>query len=250
VASSPIARSSRPLPLRAVLFDADHTLLDTGRAERSALRTGLAAIGVRCPERVVTVYRDINVALWALYRQGAIDQPTLAVERFRRLLAVLGRDAAQAEELGGAYLEAFSQRGDLFPACRETLRRLGRRYRLAVVTNGIDRVQRRRLQAAGLDAAFEVIVTSGGCGYVKPDPRIMHVALGALGVSADEALYVGDDDGTDGAAARGAGMQFWLMQHGAPAAADGELGRANSLRDFSSRLLASAQPVAGPRALD
>ena len=94
------------------------------------------------------------------------------------------------------------------------LRALGRRYRLGVVTNGIDRVQRSRLAASGLAACFETIVTSQGCGFAKPDPRILHVALDALRISPRHAVYVGDDPAVDGVAARAAGVPFVWMDRG------------------------------------
>jgi putative hydrolase of the HAD superfamily len=88
---------------------------------------------------------------------------------------------------------------------------LRRRFRLGVVTNGIDRVQRARLAASGLAPLFDVIVTSQSCGYAKPDPRILQVALEALRAQAREAVYVGDDPATDGAAAAAAGVRFVWM---------------------------------------
>jgi len=84
------------------------------------------------------------------------------------------------------------------------------------VTNGYDRVQRSRLAAARLTDFFDIIVTSESCGFAKPDPRILEVALAAMGAHAGEALYVGDDPKTDGGAARAAGVSFCWMDHGAP----------------------------------
>jgi FMN phosphatase YigB (HAD superfamily) len=105
------------------------------------------------------------------------------------------------------------------------------------VTNGIDRVQRSRLRAAGLDRFFGVVVTSAGCGYAKPDPRILQFALSTLGVSAREALYVGDDVAVDGGAAAGAGVAFcWLDAGGAPTAR-GPRRRVTSLVALGRRLL-------------
>ena len=46
-------------------------------------------------------------------------------------------------------------------------------------------------------------MTSQSCGFAKPDPRILHVALDAMRVAPRHAVYVGDDPATDGAAARG-----------------------------------------------
>jgi 2-haloacid dehalogenase len=159
-------------------------------------------------------YRRINDELWALYREGGIAQPVLAVERFRRLLDFLGADRRRAVRLGRAYLDHLSERGDRLPGCRRTLTRLGARYRLGVVTNGIDRVQRARLRAARLERFFQVVVTSEGCGFAKPDPRILGVALDALGLAPAQAIYVGDDVGTDGGAAARAGVPFCWMDRG------------------------------------
>jgi FMN phosphatase YigB (HAD superfamily) len=85
-----------------------------------------------------------------------------------------------------------------------------------VVTNGYDRVQRSRIGAARLDAFFQVVVTSEACGFAKPDPRILGIALQALETSPAHALYVGDDVRTDGGAARAAGVAFWWLDRGAP----------------------------------
>ena len=91
---------------------------------------------------------------------------------------------------------------------------LRKRYRLGVVTNGIDRVQRSRLAASGIARFFEVVVTSQGCGFAKPDPRILRIALDGLGVRPREAVYVGDDPAVDGAAARAAGVPFIWVDRG------------------------------------
>jgi putative hydrolase of the HAD superfamily len=84
------------------------------------------------------------------------------------------------------------------------------------VTNGIDRVQRSRLAASGIEPFFEVVVTSQGCGFAKPDPRILGIALDGLGIRPGEAVYVGDDPAVDGAAARAAGVPFIWMDRGDP----------------------------------
>ncbi len=105
------------------------------------------------------------------------------------------------------------------------------------MTNGIDRVQRSRLRAAGLDCFFEVVVTSAGCGYAKPDPRILHVALRALGLPARQALYVGDDPEVDGAAAAAAGVSFCWIDTGAARTGRRPRRRVTSLVALARRLL-------------
>jgi YjjG family noncanonical pyrimidine nucleotidase len=232
VASSPTAPNSPP-PLRAVLFDADHTLFDTSKAERCALRAALRARSLRCPPATLEAYRAINGELWALYSRGGIDAASLSRERFRRLLRHLRADARGGTALSEAYIDGIARRGDLLPGCRRVLARLKRRYRLGLVTNGLDRVQRSRLRVARLEPYFDVVVTSQGCGFAKPDPRILGVALDALGVAPPEAVYVGDDRAIDGAAARAAGVAFvWMERADAvPRNGDAEGPRVRALRD-------------------
>ena len=172
------------------------------------------SLGLPCPRTTHAAYQRINHELWAAFRRGEITQPALAKKRFRRLLREIGDDPKQATRLGAVYLDRLSARGDRLPGCRPVLRALGERYRLGVVTNGIDRVQRSRLAASGLAPLFETVVTSQGCGFAKPDPRILQVALDALGVSARHAVYVGDDPAVDGAAARTAGVPFVWIDRG------------------------------------
>jgi HAD superfamily hydrolase (TIGR01509 family) len=163
---------------------------------------------------VLAAYRAVNDELWERYRRGGIAAPVLAVERFRLLLRHLDGDTRQAPALARLFLERLSRRGDLLPDARRTVRALSRRYRLGLVSNGYDRVQRRRLAAARLEGYFEVVVTSEGCGFAKPDPRILGVALEALGLRARQVVYVGDDLSTDGGAARNAGIPFYWIDHG------------------------------------
>jgi 2-haloacid dehalogenase len=202
--------------VRAVLFDLDRTLLDFDRAQRGALREALLGTGLPFSPRILARYREINDLLWAAYRRGEISQAVLEVERFRRLLSVLGARESRAVLLSRVFLARLSARGDRLPGCHRLLTSLRPRFRMGVVTNGIDRVQQARLRASRLRPFFEVVVTSEGCGYAKPDPRILRTALDALEVTAREAVYVGDDLAVDGVAARAAGVPFVWVDHGDP----------------------------------
>jgi len=152
------------------------------------------------------------------------------------LLREIGDGSRRASRLGETYLDHLSARGDRLPGCGPALRHLRRRYRLGVVTNGIDRVQRSRLAASGLAPLFETVVTSQSCGFAKPDPRILQVALDAMGVAPRHALYVGDDPETDGGAARAAGVRFVWMDHGKPTRGRRPARRVESLRDLADLL--------------
>ncbi len=201
-----------------------------------ALREALSSLGFPCPPSTVAAYQRINHDLWAAFRRGEIGQGPLSRERFRRLLREIGGDPRRAARLGEIYLDHLSQHGDRLPGCRPVLRQLRKRYRLGVVTNGIDRVQRSRLAASGLAPLFDTVVTSQSCGYAKPDPRILHVALDEIAVAPRHALYVGDDPATDGAAASAAGMRFVWMDRGQEVRGRRPRRRVTSLGELASLL--------------
>ena len=183
--------------------------------------------------------------MWRAYQRGEIDPATLSRERFCRLLGEMGRDAAGGVALGAAYIDALSERGDVLPGGRSALADVARRARVGAVTNGIDRVQRARLRAAGIEHRFEVIVTSESCGFAKPDPRILREALRALNASPGEAAYVGDDAHADGGAAQAAGVRFWWIDRGLGGAPPVVMDqRLTSVRGVAALL---ADGAAGPR---
>jgi HAD superfamily hydrolase (TIGR01509 family) len=163
---------------------------------------------------VLASYRQINQGLWEAYQRGEITPPVLSRERFRRLLEHLGRPTTGTRRLAALYIRCMAARGDLRAGSRPLLRRLGRRFLLGTVTNGLDRVARSRLRAARIHELFDTIVTSQGCGFAKPDPRIVHHALARLRVAPQEAVLVGDDPRSDGGAAAGAGVRFLWVDHG------------------------------------
>ncbi|MEH2023804.1 HAD-IA family hydrolase [Nostoc sp.] len=51
---------------------------------------------------------------------------------------------------------------------------------MAVITNGFVSAQLRKMQAAGIEHFFEVVVVSQAIGFAKPSPEIFHHALSRL----------------------------------------------------------------------
>jgi putative hydrolase of the HAD superfamily len=93
------------------------------------------------------------------------------------------------------------------PGAAETLELLrGRGLKLAVVANW-DCALPAHLEATGLGAFFETVVTSARAGAPKPDPAIFRLALDELGVEPSRALHVGDEP-IDEEGAQAAGLAF------------------------------------------
>jgi putative hydrolase of the HAD superfamily len=69
----------------------------------------------------------------------------------------------------------------------------------------------------GLGGYLSTVISSADVGLHKPDPRIFEVACQHLGVSASEAVHVGDHHYADVAGAMAAGMTAVLIDRNSSA---------------------------------
>ena len=81
----------------------------------------------------------------------------------------------------------------LFPGAAEALQALkDRGLGMAIVTSKSLKSTSRIVQAAGINGYFDTIVTADHVTRHKPDPEPILKALEVLGVTAQEAVYIGD----------------------------------------------------------
>jgi len=129
------------------------------------------------------------------------------------------------------------------PGAQEALAALGKQgLALAVVSNTMrtpGAVLRQMLAAADLLAPFAHLTFSDEVGVRKPAAEIFELTLRRLGVSASEAVHVGDDAVLDVLGARNAGLRVVHVTT-APAAqgprADAVIGSLGALPDAIARL--------------
>lgn len=81
-----------------------------------------------------------------------------------------------------------------------------------VVTNGTARLQRAKLDAAGLARHVDAVITSAEHGAPKPHPSIFRAALALAGIAATDAAMIGDHPVHDLAGARQAGIDAVLIR--------------------------------------
>ncbi len=137
-------------------------------------------------------------------------------ERFRRALAkrnIVGETAAAvAHELSRTHMGYLASTTFLPQGYGEVLEQLRKQYRLALVSNFDHAATARHvLETHGVSACFDAIVISEEIGRRKPHPFIYEHALGCLGVSTEEAVFIGDNPKEDIAGAQAAGLRtVWV----------------------------------------
>jgi len=214
---------------RVIFFDVGNTLLFPNRPKM------LDSIASDCQptlEQWQTLERRTKQEFDLVMQSGRVDHGFWWTFH-TYLLQQLGLDTSIRDVL--VEKTQNSANWDQFPpGTRDSLDRLRRQFRIAVISNadgGIERV----LTRCGIADCFESITDSAIIGIEKPRREIFETALAAMNARADESLYVGDVYSVDYIGARNAGMQAVLFDV-AGAYRDRDLPRVESLEQLETWL--------------
>ena len=204
------------MAVRAVLFDAGHTLLTMDYAVVSAF---LVSRGHAVTEATVTTAE--RRARLRLDREQAA-QPSRARTGGGRYVRYLLDELGIADEEEQRSIAAW-RRGYNAPIglahladaqAVDALRRVREAGLVAGVISNSNGSVRDALERAGLAPYLDFVIDSTVVGVAKPDPRVFHLGLAAAKVVASEACYVGDSYPVDVCGARSAGMAAVLFDPG------------------------------------
>ncbi|MEM7098712.1 MAG: HAD family hydrolase [Pseudomonadota bacterium] len=198
----------------AYLFDLDGTLYD-----RDALLVELAADQYICFKEQLPPMTEAEFCrrLIELDAHGYVVKP--------QVYAQLAKEWGLRTQLRDQLIEHFYAHYNNFIELPEdtllTLEQLlDRNKKLGLVTNGQTAVQRRKIDALGLDKYFEAIVISESIGIKKPNQQIFEHTLKQLTILPDLAVFVGDHPENDIAGALNAGLDaiwrrvpYWHLSH-------------------------------------
>jgi pyrophosphatase PpaX len=182
------ARRANPALPAAALFDWDGTIVDSLPLIYRANVTVLGELGIRLDR---TWFRERYTPDW------------------RRAYRELGVPEAQWDHLAARWSEEMRRgRPRTLPWARGGLRRLrGSGVLLGLVTASMRAVVEPNLARLNLEGVFGTMLFADDVQNGKPHPEALLRALGELGVSAADAVYVGDTV-TDLDMARAAGATF------------------------------------------
>ncbi len=200
--------------IRAVVFDADDTLIDFDSSMWSSLRAVHPMICDLGDVASVLTVDDLHADWLAVWRAKEAPMADVRREAFRRTLERVGAgDAATVDRISGAYCAHRRVSSSTFPDVAPMLAALGTRYRLGYATNG-----NTTPEVAGLDGVFAFTVFAYVDGLPsKPSPRFYERVVTLAGVAAEEIVFVGDDWLNDVTGPISAGMHaVWLNRTGEP----------------------------------
>ena len=158
--------------VRAVLLDWDGTLLDSYRANSGAYLEVFRSLGI--PWGLAEFERHYSPDGHAICRAAGIPR-----ERWH-----------EVDQLWRHYYRPEEAR--LVPGARTVLRRLEKKFTLALVTSGDRARVMKQLRFLRLRRHFEVCVCAEDAPRHKPHPAPLRAAMRHLRVAPAECLYAGD----------------------------------------------------------
>lgn len=204
---------------RAVLFDAAGTLMEPTIPVGERYRAAALAQGVDLGAwRIEDAFRRVLRRKAPMCFPEAGDDEIVDLERawWRDIV----RQTFQATDstvifpdLDGLFGRLWDEFADpaswqLRAGAAEALEALDAAGLATGVVSNFDHRLPKILQGLGIQGRMKCVVLPGDHRVAKPDPRVFAPALAALGLPAEEVVYVGDDDAVDGEAARAAGLDF------------------------------------------
>lgn len=178
-------------------FDADGTLFDYNRAEAAALKNTFHSLTLPFEDTYLDVYRKINHGLWQALERQEITQAVLRYRRFELLMEAI-QVSGSPEQMSSTYVEQLSICSELIEGAYEVLQTLHKKSQIAIVTNGLQTVQRGRLEHSAIRGFIKELIISEEIGAAKPGHAFFDAAFARCGHPARrDVLIIGDSLSSD-----------------------------------------------------
>ena len=174
-----------------VLLDADGTVYDFHKAEKTALKQTFTQIGIEWTEERNQIYLEENEKVWKEFEQNLLTPQKLKTERFRRFFERINISVAMdSRTINDIYIGYLSQCGFLFDGAGEFVRTLKQHCKVYIATNGLTIAQQGRYKNSGLSTITDGIFISELMGIRKPAKAYFDYIFNELNITDKQSVIV------------------------------------------------------------
>lgn len=184
------------LMLKAIILDCDGVLLKSNRLHAQMIRNTLEKYGIEETEKnLLKRFGEHPKEIFGLYFRG---------RKLDRIFTHYKKISAK---------QSFINRFRQIPGAAAALKNLSGKYRLILVSGGMNPTLRKGLKKFHFNRYLEFVVSGDDTSRHKPWPDCLQLALKKAKLKKKDVLYVGDAP-NDAIAARRAGIRFVAVLSG------------------------------------
>ncbi len=197
-----------------LLIDADDTLLDFKKAEQTAFCLMMRQRNLPLEPTDAKLYSKVNISFWEAFERGEIEKTDIIVGRFKKFFEIKGIDT-DADAAANTYEQYLCRQHFMISGAMEMLLELHKKYKIYIITNGTEHIQRQRLADSGISALVDGVFVSEVIGAPKPEKQYFdYVLQNVTEKDKSKILVVGDSMSSDILGGINAGLDTcWFNPH-------------------------------------
>lgn len=184
------------MKIKHVFFDLDHTLWDFEKNSEYAFQKIFSRNNITVDlESFLEVYKPLNKQFWKLYREEKVTKEALRYGRLKNTFDAINYTVSKdlIDVIAIQYIDALPNFNHLFDGALELLDYLKDKYKLHIITNGFEEVQRKKIINSKIHHYFDKIITSESVGVKKPNPKVFEYALEITNAKKEHSIMIGDN---------------------------------------------------------
>lgn len=179
--------------IKYILFDLDGTILDFNKGEADAFKRSINKFSdIKIKDDDVKKFSQINDYYFNQYKNGLMDRPTFHYHRFDEIAKYLNIDI-DVINCNKEYVDLLKYEAQIYDDVIDTLNYLKDKYELFVASNGMEEIQKSRMNLAQISTFFKKSYISASIGYNKPEKAFFDYIFNDLNdFDTDNYIIIGD----------------------------------------------------------
>ena len=202
--------------IEVIFFDIDDTLLNSSESQYKAIiefKKNIKMFENISDSEFAKIWNKVTFEQYEKYAKREVSFEEHRINRMKNLFYNFNVNISdnEAEKFFKIFMKLNEKCWMLFDDTLEVIKKLNKKYILAVITNGDGIQQRKKLRKMKIEKYFREIIVSKEVEVSKPDERIFKIACNKLNVQSKKCVMCGDQYKTDIIGAINSGIQaIWL----------------------------------------